>query len=181
MTAFKKVRLFAYGYDPEEVDDFFDLARATYEGQPGAELSVDEIQRASFDLVHRGYQCPAVDAALDRLAAAMVAKDRAEIAATRGQAEWNAQLAAQATTLYGRLTRPRGERFKPGSGGYSYDTAQVDDVLDRLTAFFDNGVPLTARDIQQAVFRRRRGKKGYDEASVDAFMRRAARVLLGAA
>lgn len=179
-TAFTRVSWLRYGYDPEEVDDFFEFARAAYEGQPTASLSVDEAQSVAFDLVRKGYQCEKVDAALDRLAGALVAKERTELVAALGQQAWNDKLADLATTLYGRLTRPPGERFRPPRGRNGYDAEQVDQLLDRLTEFFDAGVPLTAREIQQSVFKRRRGKRAYDEESVDTFLRRAGRVLLGA-
>ncbi|GAA2233607.1 hypothetical protein GCM10010401_01790 [Rarobacter faecitabidus] len=179
-TAFPRSNWFRFGYDPEEVDDFFDLARASYEGDPAARLSVDEIQSVAFDQVHRGYKCDRVDAALDRLAAAMVVKERAQIVEALGQQDWNQQLAQRATTLYSRLTRPERERFAPPRGRRGYDAAQVDALLDRLTAFFDEGTPITAREVQQATFKRRGPKKGYDEASVDAYLRRAGQVLLAA-
>ncbi len=178
-ATFERVSWLKYGYDIEEVDDFFELARAAYEGAPHAELDSEQIQQVVFDLVRRGYKCDVVDAALDRLASAMIAKERVGIVGALGQQAWNEKLAQSATTLYPRLTRPRGERFRPTANRHGYDMAEVDDLLDRLTAYFDAGEPLSAQEIQHAAFRRRRQGRGYDEASVDAFLRRASRVLLG--
>ena len=55
------------GYDPEEVDDFFEHARDVYEGRVSERLTSTEIQASVFDLVRGGYDTHEVDAALDRL------------------------------------------------------------------------------------------------------------------
>lgn len=90
------------------------------------------------------------------------------------------QLADGARTLYGRLTRPDGEKFVPAHRGRpGYEPADVDALCHRLVAYFDSGAPLTANDVRAATFRRRTGVKGYAEGPVDAFCDRAVEVLLG--
>ena len=168
------------GYDPDQVDELFERARGVYESSSAGELSSTDIHNASFDLVRGGYATAEVDAALDRLEAAFVAKARAEFIATHGQQAWMGQLAGQARTLYGRLARPAGERFEPAERGqFSYDIADVDALCNRLVGYFDRSEPVTSTEIRTATFRRRRGKDGYAEGPVDAFFTRAIEVLLG--
>ncbi|CAN5262654.1 DivIVA domain-containing protein [soil metagenome] len=180
-TMFRTVSGLHSGYDPDEVDDFFEHARAVYESGPAGTLSGKDIRSVAFDLVRRGYQTSAVDAALDRLEAAFVARARADFLAEQGQAAWMARLAEQARTLYTRLTRPDGERFAPAHPRKpGYEPADVDALCQRLVAYFDRGAPLTAQEVRSATFRRRNGRAGYAEGSVDAFFDRAVEVLLGA-
>ena len=99
------------GYDPEEVDEFFDHARQVYEGRKPERLTSTDIQVSMFDLVRGGYDTHEVDAALDRLEGAFIARQRAEYVAVNGQQAWMNALAERARSLYGRLGRPDGERF----------------------------------------------------------------------
>lgn len=180
---FRTVSRLHSGYAPAEVDAFFDRARHVYEGEKGAgddTITGRDVRSAAFDLVRGGYVVGAVDAALDRLEAAFVARAREQFVARHGQAAWMAELADGARTLYGRLTRPDGQRFAPaGRGEPAYDRDDVDALCRRLVAYFDDGKPLTAQEIRSTTFRHRRGAAGYAEAPVDAFCRRAVEVLLG--
>jgi DivIVA domain-containing protein len=168
------------GYDPEEVDDFFEHARDVYEGRASDRLTSTEIQTSVFDLIRGGYDTHEVDAALDRLEGAFIARQRAEYVAAHGQQAWMNALAERARTLYGRLGRPDGEKFAPAERGKpAYDMDDVDDLCDRLVAYFDRQVPITAAEIRSATFGRARGRDGYAEGAVDAFFARAIEVLLG--
>jgi DivIVA domain-containing protein len=168
------------GYDPDQVDEFFTHARKVYEGEANEPLSGYDVRRIAFDLVRGGYRPGAVDAALDRLEQAFVTRQRSEFVGTHGQQAWLEHLAAQARTLYGRLARPDGERFARGKRGEeSYDVDDVDMICHRLIEYFDQGKPLTTEELRQVTFARRRGKDGYGEAAVDAFLDRAVEVLLG--
>jgi DivIVA domain-containing protein len=180
-TMFRTASGLRSGYDPDEVDDFFEHARAVYEKGPASALSGRDVRQVAFDMVRRGYVTSAVDAALDRLEAAFVARARADFVAEHGQQAWMDRLAEQARTLYGRLTRPDGERFAPPHGRQpGYEPADVDDICHRLIAYFDKGAPLTAQELRSVTFRRRSGSAGYAEAPVDAFLDRAVEVVLGA-
>ncbi|ACQ80751.1 conserved hypothetical protein [Beutenbergia cavernae DSM 12333] len=176
---FPTVGRMSRGYDREEVDTFFSRARAAYEGTNGAaQLTGQDVRQAAFDLVRHGYSTTAVDAALDRLEAAFVQRERAEFVADRGQAAWMHEVADRATTLYGRLTRPENERFAQPEHGHGYDTEDVDALLDRLVDYFDAGVPLTASEIRSATFRSAPRTRAYAEGPVDAFLDRVVDVLL---
>lgn len=168
------------GYATDEVDEFFDLAREAYEGRGAEKLTGRDVRATAFDVLRGGYSTGAVDAALDRLEAAFVARTRQEFVAAHGQQAWMEQLADGARTLYGRLTRPDGQKFAPAHRGeHGYEPADVDALCRRLVAYFDRGDPLTAQEVRSATFRRRGGAKGYGEGPVDAFCDRAVEVLLG--
>ena len=98
---FRTVSGVKQGYDPDEVDDFFAHARAVYEQGPAQALASKDVRGVAFDMVRGGYVTAAVDAALDRLEAAFVARSRAEFVATQGQQGWMDHLSEQARTLYG--------------------------------------------------------------------------------
>ena len=63
---FRTVSRLRSGYDPDEVDEFFDHARQLYEQGPGTALSAKDVRRVGFEMVRGGYATAAVDAALDR-------------------------------------------------------------------------------------------------------------------
>jgi len=180
---FPKVNSFTLGYHPREVDQYFARAREAYE-KPGfaTDLAAFDVRRASFDLTRGGYGTAAVDAALDRLEVAFSARVRERFVREKGQDAWMQELAGRAQTLYPRLRRPAKERFaapKRFHGGY--DREQVDAMLDRLTAFFDQGQPVTADDVRAVIFARKRSGAAYEERVVDAYLARAVDILLGVA
>lgn len=180
---FPKVSSFTLGYQPREVDQFFARAREAYE-KPGfaTDLAAFDVRRASFDLKRGGYATAAVDAALDRLEVAFSARVRERFVRDKGQDAWMQDLATRAQTLYPRLRRPARERFaapKPFQGGY--DRTEVDALLDRFTAFFDRGEPITAEEVREVTFKRKRSSAAYDERVVDAYLARAVEILLGVA
>lgn len=177
---FRTVSGLRSGYDPDEVDEFFEHARLVYEqGLPGTVAGKD-VRNVAFEMVRRGYVTSAVDAALDRLEAAFVARERADYVAEHGQQAWMDRLGELARTLYGRLQRPDGDRFAPPEGRkVGYEAADVDALCHRLVAYFDRGQPLTAAEVRSVTFRRRKGRDAYGQDAVDAFVGRAVEVLLG--
>ncbi|WP_236683354.1 DivIVA domain-containing protein [Demequina sediminicola] len=179
---FSRVSVFKLGYEREGVEEFFSYARHAYENQAGAQqLDPMEVRRANFDLVHRGYSPVEVDAALDRLEVAFAVRGREQFVRTQGQDAWMRDLADRAQALYPRLRRPAGERFAhPGAMSAGYDASEVDATLDRLIAFFDKGEQVTPDELRNVMFKRKKGRKAYSEAVVDAYLARAVDILLGA-
>ncbi|MFN3865723.1 MAG: DivIVA domain-containing protein [Demequina sp.] len=180
---FPRVGAFALGYRVAEVEEYFHEARSAYE-QPGTadDLAAIDVRRASFDLKRGGYSTAAVDSALDRLEVAFAVRVRERYVKQHGQDAWMAELAHRAQALYPRLRRPAGQRFAtPPTLRTGYDRTEVDAVMDRLTAFFDQGKPLTAEDIRALTFKRRRSWAAYEERVVDAYLARAVDILLGVA
>ncbi|WP_062377230.1 DivIVA domain-containing protein [Demequina pelophila] len=178
---FPKVSAAKLGYRPDQVEAFFDRARAAYERPTeGESLAALDVRRTAFDLKHGGYETASVDAALDRLEVAFVQRTREMYVRTHGQDAWMQDLAERAQTLYPRLRRPAGDRFAhPGGLGKGYSVADVDELLSRVTSFFDRGAPLTAEEVRATTFRQSRGSRAYDEGTVDAFLARLVDILLG--
>lgn len=177
--SFTRVSIFSEGYDPKAVDRFFEDARRAYEGGvPAEQFNAEHVRQATFLVKRRGYNIKEIDAALSRLEAAFVQRDRADHIAVNGEAAWFEMVAERATTLYPRLLRPRGERFAHPKDERGYRIDEVDALLDRLEAFFNDKEELTADDLRHAVFRPARGKKAYAEGPVDAYLGRAIDILL---
>lgn len=175
---FPRVQRWHHGYHPGQVDEFFEKARLSYEGKAGGEpITEDVVRGAAFDMVADGYQTATVDAALDRLEAAIVRRRRAEFTAERSEDEWMEGAVGRASSLYPRLQRPAGERFAD-AGGHGYTKTEVDELCDRLVDYFENGTPISAQQVRRSTFKRARGSRAYDEAVVDTFLDRAVEVLL---
>ena len=177
---FKSVSLFQSGYNRNEVDQYFKHAREIYEGISSDRFGADDVQQVSFELVRGGYNTHEVDAALDRLAAAFVARHRADFITKHGSEHWMAALADRAKTLYPRLSRPAGHRFARAEKGQpGYNVNEVDTLCDKLIGYFDQREHLTAAQLRGTTFSHAAGNSGYAEGPVDAFLARAVEVLLG--
>lgn len=166
------------GYDVEQVEAFFQEAREAYESDADGGMTADDVRAAAFDLVRHGFDPAHVDAALDRLEGAFVKRARARSIRAGGQGVWMDDVATRATTLYGRLVRPAGERFAPPERGRGYASEAVDALLDRVVDYFDSGAELNAADVRSATFPSASGDRAYAEGPVDAFLDRTVDVLL---
>ncbi len=174
---FPKVGALSRGYRSEQVERYFSIAHEIYEAGDLEEMDSEGVRTVAFDVVHGGYQPDAVDAALDRLEAAFLQQRRADVVSRLGRDAWMRQVAELATTLYPRLLRPAGERFAPARGrGYSRE--EVDDLMDRVAAYFDSAATLTSGQVRAALFTSARGAKAYEEHSVDRYLARVVEVLL---
>jgi len=169
------------GYEPREVDEFFRRAQDVYEGRSDDEMTPEHVRSAAFLQVRHGYDEAQVDGALDRLDVAFCRKERASFIAQHGQQAWLDKIVDRATTLYDRLGRPAGKRFAPPKGrDLGYDARQVDALLDRVAAYFNEGAALKSSDVRYAVFTPVKGRRGYGQGPVDAFLDRTVEVLVSA-
>ena len=169
------------GYDPREVDEFFEQAQDVYEGRTTGSMTPVEVRTVAFTQVRHGYDEAQVDGALDRLDVAFARKQRADFIAQKGQQAWLDKIVDRATTLYDRLSRPAGQRFaSPHRGQEGYDARQVDALLDRLAAYFNDGAPLKSAEVRYAVFTPVKSRRGYGQGPVDAYLDRALEVLVSA-
>ena len=101
--AFPTTGIFRRGYGKNAVDDFFVDARHAYEGGlPAEQFSAEQVRQASFPRQRNGYDTQAVDAAMSRLEAAFVQRDRADHIAVNGEAAWYEKVADRATTMPSR-------------------------------------------------------------------------------
>ncbi|HHW82983.1 MAG TPA: DivIVA domain-containing protein [Actinomycetales bacterium] len=175
---FPRVGRWHRGYQPAQVEAFFSRARAAYEAADGAEpLTEETVRSVAFDVVVDGYSTPHVDAALDRLEAAVVRRRRADFVRHSSEQKWVDAAIDRATTLYPRLQREEGERFAEARGR-GYAKTEVDALCERLIDYFENGTPISAQQIRLATFAAARNQNAYDEAVVDSFLDRAVEVLL---
>jgi DivIVA domain-containing protein len=137
------------------------------------------VRTVGFDLVRAGYDVDAVDAALDRIEDAFARRERQRGEERSGPAAWQTQVRNQEQSLRAQLGRPDGQRFPRGSGmELTYDIASVDDLCRRIEESFSSERFLPPDAVRLAVFRSRRGSRGYREASVDAFLDRVVELLV---
>ena len=180
---FPRASRMSKGYDIEQVEAFLARARAAYEDTGrGPTMTSWHVRTVGFDLVRGGYDVEAVDAALDRIEDAFARREKQRGEERAGHAGWQNQLRSQENSLRAQLARPDGERFPRGSGlELTYDIDQVDDLCRRVEESFATGRPLAPDAVRLAVFKSRRGSRGYREASVDAFLDRVVELLVVAA
>lgn len=173
-----------WGYDVAQVDAFLARAHALYESDK-PELTQHDIQTASFDLVKDGYAIAQVDAALSRLERAVVDKRTSWELAHGGRVPFKVHSEEMLSSLKAHYLREPKQRFKPGEGKHpSYDRKQVDRVVDQVIAKASSALgeqgslpadakellDVTASRISNVIFTQRKGKRGYDERSVDYYL-----------
>jgi DivIVA domain-containing protein len=169
--SFARVRGLGRGYDVGQVDTF--LTRAL-----GGALTAAEVRSAGFDLVRGGYDVDQVDQALDQLEDRLAAHERQDEQASLGERRFVSRITSQAQVLRARLARPHGDRFARGATwAPAYDVTDVDELCDLVADYFDGVQPLTVQALRSAVFRGRRGSRGYSEAAVDSFLDRVVAVM----
>jgi DivIVA domain-containing protein len=168
------------GYDVEQVESFLGRARVAYEENGrGPAMTSWHVRTVGFDLVRGGYDVDAVDAALDRIEDAFARREKQRGEERSGSQAWQTQLRTQEQSLRAQLSRGDGERFPRGSGmELTYDIDAVDDLCQRIEESFAMGQPMPPDAVRLAVFKGRRGARGYREASVDAFLDRVVELLV---
>jgi DivIVA domain-containing protein len=169
--SFTRTRGLGKGYDVGQVDAFFTRAL-------GGSLTSAQVRSVGFDLVRGGYDVDDVDKALDRLEDQLAAAERTDERASMGERRFVSQITGQAQVLRARLARPHGDRFARATPwAPAYDVTDVDELCDLVADYFDGAQPLAVDTLRAAVFRTRRGSRGYSEAAVDAFLDRVVAVM----
>lgn len=159
------------GYRVEEVDEFLERARATYDQDQIAERPVtsSEIRGIAFGVKRHGYSARFVDAAMDRLEEVFYERERRARVEEIGEEAWWAEVGQLLREVRGRLDRPKGKRFKSrGIFATGYRRSQVDAFLDRVTALFAGEAQLSTADVRSVVFHSQ--WRGYNEDQVDALL-----------
>jgi len=177
---FPRANKLGKGYDVDQVEAFLTRARSAYEdGGRGPAMTSWHVRTVGFDLVRGGYEVEAVDAALDRIEDAFARREKQRGEERAGSVGWQNQLRTQEQSLRAQLARPDGQRFPRGSGlELTYDIEQVDELCERVEAAFASGRPMAPDAVRLAVFKSRRGSRGYREAAVDAFLDRVVELLV---
>lgn len=164
------------GYEPAAVDEFIELARLQYADRTSRIVTSQDLRRAEFPMVKKGYSVSAVDGAIDRLEDAFA---KAEIEAKRAAGGFDSildRVIAIKSLLIGRLDRPKRQHFS--NTGWilrGYDRKQVDRFLASVRAHIETGRELDLNSVRRAVFKVKRG--GYAEIEVDAFIDRVVELL----
>lgn len=175
-ASFDRVQRNEYGYNAKQVDQFLQRARVSFENPRAAAEVINsaDVRAVSFDPVKGGYAAAGVDAALDRLEDAFARRERDDLIAARGEDAWLREIGKLSGLLRGRLHRPDGERFRrpPGARTRSYNTVDVDNLCHDLIGYLEEDRPLSVDNVRRAVFRPAKGKDGYEETQVDAFLDR---------
>ncbi len=159
------------GYQIEQVDQFLDRARQTYDQDQAASDPVTsaEIRHVAFPLKRKGYSARFVDAAMDRLEEVFYERERRTRMAEIGEDAWWAEVGQLLREVRGRLDRPRGKRFHVrGIFASGYRRSQVDAFLDRISALFAGEDQLSTAEVRGVVFHSQ--WRGYSEDQVDALL-----------
>ncbi|AXR73833.1 DivIVA domain-containing protein [Auritidibacter sp. NML130574] len=177
-SPFTRVEKKAYGYQPNQVDEFIARARSAYDGNEF--MAANDVRDVSFAAVKGGYAPHQVDKVLDRLEDAFRRAERDEFIESHGLEAWNSYLDDSIRELMGRLQRPAGQRFRrpKKSKAISYRVEDVDAVCETLFAHFTDRDTVTAQQLRATTFRAAKGKKGYEEAEVDAFVQAGIELLI---
>ncbi len=179
-----------WGYNIAEVDDFLDRTHAMYESETPV-LTQEDIQVASFHLEKNGYVISQVDAALLRLERAIVDQRTQYTLTANGEEAWQEDLLALARTLQERAEAGAKQRFARGQHRLpSYDFRQVDQIVAQAWTHIADRIgiitslepaagaqDITSQRVSNVIFTRHKGKHGYGEASVDAYLNRCVQVL----
>lgn len=175
-SPFERVGRRNYGYNLLQVEQFLFRAREYYTNPDGeAEAVTSGMVRAmAFDRARGGYEARAVDAAMDRLEDVFAQRERDHLIGEQGEEAWLGRIGAASALLRGRLHRPAGERFRRPAkrNATSYDTADVDALCADLLGYFEHNEPLSVDAVRRAVFGAVRGRAGYEESQVDAYLDR---------
>lgn len=185
MNRFALAGRYTRGYRPEQVDRFFEHAQATYEGRMAADaptLTSQQVRTVAFDLAPGGYDIHQVDTALDRLQDELAVLERDRVRSLHGDQAMVQELLRQAQALRERLNKPGGQRFDRGESlaELAYSPRDVDDLCDQVLGYLDGHRSMSVDQVRQAIFRMRRGKMGYRESQVDAFLDRVVEVMVKA-
>jgi DivIVA domain-containing protein len=170
-TTFPRSRKSQPGYSVNEVEDFLEDARRAYAADQSAPtvVTAESIRHTAFDMEKGGYSVEHVDAALERLEDAFAAREKDRALGEIGDQAWFGRARSIAQEALDRLDRPWGHKFKRVNGlTLGYHPKDVDDFGELLTAYFQDGKPMSVEEVRTVAFRTRRG--GYNETQVDLFL-----------
>ncbi|MEZ0494247.1 DivIVA domain-containing protein [Kineococcus sp. TBRC 1896] len=165
------------GYKVADVDLFLaHLATAL----PAGRVASAQVRAVGFGSQLGGYDVTDTDDLLADVEDALARRERSHALAQADQRAWTDRRAALGQAVTGRLKERRGERFPRGRGvRRGYHPRDVDDLCALLVRHFRGELTLTADDVRDALFRPRRGGRGYREAPVDAFLDRVVELMVG--
>lgn len=154
------------GYSPEQVDALMERVKTQYENSELELVTAGMLAVAKFDLVVGGYQIPAVDAAIARVADTFELREIERSIKLRGRGAVAAELAANIRQIKAVLESDPKERFELSRNGYG--RKQVNNLLKRITV---KRSTLSAPDtFEIRTISLGRSGSGFDREQVDAFL-----------
>jgi DivIVA domain-containing protein len=164
------------GYRVADVDVFFEhIATAA----PAGRVASGQVRAVGFGTQFRGYDVADTDALLAEIEDGLALRERRSSLAQADQRPFTERRAALGAAVSGRLGEPRGERFPRARGlRRGYRPGDVDALCELLADHFRGSTRLSADDVRTALFRPRRGRRGYREAPVDAFLDRVVELMV---
>lgn len=162
MSPFPKVAKRKLGYSIAEVDLLIARARDQYSNASARTLDWRELSSHKFSMEKAGYQTAAVDAALEKLQDTFAARDLAQS---------SNQPADLRIALLGRVSRPKGKKFRRvGVLGLGYSRAAVDALISVVEEYLEGQEKLSIDEVRDLKFKLQRG--GYIESQVDSYIDR---------
>ncbi|WP_432541254.1 DivIVA domain-containing protein [Kineococcus sp. SYSU DK002] len=164
------------GYRVADVDLFFDHLRTAV---PAGRVASAQVRAVGFGAQFGGYDVADTDDLLADVEDVLARRERAQALAQADQRPYTERRAALGAAIAGRLREGRGDRFPRARGlRRGYRPGDVDDLCELLADHFRGQVRLSAADVRGALFRPRRGGRGYREAPVDAFLDRVVELMV---
>jgi DivIVA domain-containing protein len=164
------------GYRRADVDLFFThLTRAV----PAGKVASAQVRAVGFGAQLGGYDVNDTDDLLAEVEDALARLERSRALAQSDHRPYTERRAALVSAVAGRLKVGRGDRFPRARGlRRGYHPGDVDDLCDLLARHFRGDVQLSAEDVRGALFRPRRGGRGYRETPVDSFLDRVVELIV---
>ncbi|MFB9378110.1 DivIVA domain-containing protein [Kineococcus gynurae] len=164
------------GYCVEDVDAFLEHAGRS---APAGTLTSAQVRAVGFASRRGGYDIEETDDVLAAIEDQLVRRERTRALGAGQSARWAERAAALSAAIYGRLGEPAGDRFpRERRLRRGYRPADVDDLCDLLADHLDGREHLTPEDLRRVLFRPSRGRFGYREGPVDAFVDRVVELLV---
>ncbi len=154
------------GYDPKQVDALMSRVASQHVNPDREILSSAVVAVAKFDLVKGGYQVPAVDEAIAKVADSFEIRELERDVKRQGKAKANAELAALLRLLKQVLDTDPKQRFDKTSQGYS--PRLVNALVRRIEIKRSTLIAPTTFEIRTISLGR--SSNGFDRSQVDEFL-----------
>lgn len=154
------------GYDPKQVDALMARVTSQHENPDREILSSAVVAVAKFDLVKGGYQIPAVDEAIAKVADTFEVRELEREIKRQGRAKASTELAALLRLLKQVLETEPKQRFEKASQGYS--PRLVNALIKKIEIKRSTLVAPTTFELRTVSLGR--SSNGYDRGQVDEFL-----------
>jgi DivIVA domain-containing protein len=154
------------GYDPKQVDALMARVASQHENPDREILSSAVVAVAKFDLVKGGYQIPAVDEAIARVADTFEIRELERELKLQGKAKASTELASLLRLLKQVLETEPKARFEKASQGYS--PRLVNSLLKRIE--IKRSTLVAPATFELRTISLGRSSNGFDRGQVDEFL-----------